>query len=438
MARQHDRSCDCTSSALDLFAIPPTQTAIDHGYWTDTHPVATLTDRSPIEFNIAGDGENYIDLANTFLYLKASIRNPDGSTLAADDVPGPVNNWMHSLFEEVTITVGDTVVSHSSHAYPYRAYLETLLSHGSDAKKSQQTCSLWYKDTAGQMNHRSSKEGENNVGLVKRGSFTALGRPVEMVGRLHTDILSQDKFLLNNVPVKVKLSRSKDDFSLMAPATKRYKVAIEAAVLYYRRVKVMDSVMAAHEKVLTSTPATYPITRVQCKYFSIPQGMTTVNHENLFRGQMPTRVVVGLVDTGAFNGNWGKNPFNFEHKNLSKIALYIADMKTPIKELTPDHPHQNIMSYMSLFTGLGKWLNDEGCGVERSEYAQGYCLYAWDLTADLSDPGNHFQLLKSTNLRLELLFKDPLNAPTTAIVYSEFQNMIMIDKDRNVTNNYSA
>ena len=440
MSRQHHLSCDCTKSELDLFAIPPTQTTINHGFWVDTHPVATLTDHTPIEFHMAGDGENYLDLANTFLYLKASICRVDGKDLGGDESPGPVNNWMHSLFDEVTVTIGDTVVSHASNAYPYRAYLENLLSLGEDAKLSQLSACLWAKDSSGLMDSMETDvvAGKPNAGLLRRSKMTAGGAAVEMVGRVHSDILLQERFLMSNVPVKIKLNRSRDSFSLMAKKDKTYKVKIHSAVMFFRSVKVSDSATSAQQKALTISPAKYPITRTILKYFSIAKGMTSYNYENLFRGQMPTRIIVGCVDTAAFNGDFGKNPFNFQHKNAVRVALYIADIKTPIKALTPEHPHHNVLSYMSVLTGTGKWGQNEGCGFSREEYAEGYCIYAWDLTADLSDGSGHFQLMKNSNIRLELQFGKPLDATTTVIVYSEFQNMIMIDADRNVTTNYTS
>ena len=91
-----------------------------------------------------------------------------------------------------------------------------------------------------------------------------------------------------------------------------------------------------------------------------------------------------------------------------------------------------------LFTGTGKWGRDEGIGFSREEYPEGFTLYAWDLTPDLSDPGDHFQLLKNTTIRLELVFGQPLALPTTVVVFAKFQNMIMIDRDRNVTTNYTS
>ena len=65
------------------------------------------------------------------------------------------------------------------------------------------------------------------------------------------------------------------------------------------------------------------------------------------------------------------------------------------------------------------------------------CKFAFDLTADLDD-GGHFQLVKQGNLQLELQFKTPLPETINVIVYAEFDNVIEVDKARNVIFDYSA
>ena len=60
-----------------------------------------------------------------------------------------------------------------------------------------------------------------------------------------------------------------------------------------------------------------------CKSFTIPQNHMDVSHEKLFSGQLPTRIVIGLVDNRAYNGDLTRNPFNFGHFNLNEIALYL-------------------------------------------------------------------------------------------------------------------
>lgn len=441
MARQHSRSCDCTKTELDLFAVPPTQTSIEGGSWETYFPVSTLTDAGPIEFSVPGDGEEYLDLASTQLYIKARILKPDGTLMAAANVPGPVNNWLHSLFEQVDVSLGGTVISSSDRMYAYRAHIENLLSLGSDAKETQLTTDLWYKDTAGHMDVATSAPATNadpdrNAGLVKRGTFTARSRPVEMMGRLHCDIFSTDKFLMNRVPLRLKLVRSADSFNLMSPDPAGYKVNIMEAILYIRRVEISPSVYLAQEKTLRTAPTKYPLKRVVCKYFPVPQNSTTTRQENLFQGQVPTRVIVGCVSSEAFDGAFDRNPFNFQNFDISYVNLSVKGMKNTIKPLTPRFPHQSLRSYLSVLTGTGSWNKDKGCGFDREEHPHGYCLFAWDLTADQSEGGDHFQLMRNSGVRLEIKFRQPLIAPINVIIYAEFENMLMVDSDRNVTANY--
>jgi len=63
MAFMHDMSCECTKSELDLFFVPPTQTSMEHGSWVEYHTLTTVTDGSPIEFEVSGSGDDYVDFA---------------------------------------------------------------------------------------------------------------------------------------------------------------------------------------------------------------------------------------------------------------------------------------------------------------------------------------------------------------------------------------
>ena len=59
----------------------------------------------------------------------------------------------------------------------------------------------------------------------------------------------------------------------------------------------------------------------------------------------------------------------------------------------------------------------------REDYNNGYALYAIDLTADLGEDGN---------VRIGMKFAQELAAIVTMIVYAEFENVIKVDRDRNV------
>jgi len=98
MSLVHTKSCESVHTGLDLFALPPTQTAVQDGLWVEYHPLATLAAGAPIEFAVSGATADYIDLSNTYLYVKAKVLRQDGTNPPADAVFAPVNYWLHSLF----------------------------------------------------------------------------------------------------------------------------------------------------------------------------------------------------------------------------------------------------------------------------------------------------------------------------------------------------
>jgi len=425
-------SCECTKSELDLFSVPPTQTSMEHGSWVEYHPLTTVTDGSPIEFDVSGSGDDYVDFANTMLHVKAKVTHGNDADLAADTVVGPINLFLHSLFSQVDISLNGTLITSSTNTYPYRTMIETLLSYGMDAKKSQLTSALYYKDTAGKMDSIDFQdENEVNKGLAARRRMARESRVIDMMGHLHADIFFQDRYMLNEVGVKIKLIRSKDTFCLMGDAN--YKVKITHASLFVRKVKVMSSVFLAHAKAMERGTAKYPIRRVVCKSFTIPQNYLDMNYEKLFSGQLPTRIVIGLVDNRAFNGSRERNPFNFAHFNLHEIGLYLdGQQQHALRPIQPNFATgEYIKAYNTIFAGTGKLGADEGLFITRDEYANGYSLYAFDLTADLGED-DHFSLVRQGSVRLALKFSQALEATVTVIAYAEFENVIEIDHNRNV------
>ncbi|GFS98162.1 uncharacterized protein TNCV_3924721 [Trichonephila clavipes] len=140
-------SPECVKSELELFNLPGTQTVIQDGQWKQFHPLSNVFDNAPVEFHISGSAEDYIDLSQTQLYVKAKIVKVDNTPITKDDTIGPVNLFLHSLFSQVDVSLNDRVVSNSSDTYPYRSYIETLLNHGYDSKTSQLTAELFYKDS---------------------------------------------------------------------------------------------------------------------------------------------------------------------------------------------------------------------------------------------------------------------------------------------------
>lgn len=55
MAFIHEGSCECAKSELDLFSVPPTQTSIESATFVEYHPISSLSDGAPIEFEVGSN-----------------------------------------------------------------------------------------------------------------------------------------------------------------------------------------------------------------------------------------------------------------------------------------------------------------------------------------------------------------------------------------------
>ncbi|XP_060100389.1 uncharacterized protein F54H12.2-like [Heteronotia binoei] len=382
MAFIHSGSEECTKSELDLFQIAPTQTSMERCLYIEVPPLAALSESAPLDFFIARNGEDYLDLNNTLLYLCCKIVKEDGTDLDRNARVSLVNYPIASIFSQPDVTLGGRLITQSHNAYPYRGFIEAVLNYSNDTLNTQFSAGLFYKDTAAQ--HESTALDRDNKRFVKRAALAAESRKIDLLGQLHSDLFFQEKLLLNSVDVKIKLTRSKDAFCLMADDLNRgCKLNILSASLFVKKVRVAPGVHLGHTEALFTANAKYPVDRVGIKVFSIPAGSCVSNQENLFWGQLPKLLVIELVDNESFSGAHNKNPFNFKHYDINFFALYLDGEQVPTKPLQPDSEGGNCMrGYMQLVQAAAKHMKDRSLLVNREEFAQGYMLFAFDLSPD--------------------------------------------------------
>lgn len=430
MALIHPQTCECLHSGLDLFSVPPTQTAVEEGQFIEMFPLAALAHGAPIEFMISGTTEEYVDLSNTFIHVTAKVTKADGSRLQPNEEVGPVNLYLHSLFSQVDISLNDTVITPSENTYPYKAYIETQLNRGFESKTGYLAASCYYKDTAGKMDEN---QGNDNEGLTKRTALAAQSDEIDMMGRIHADIFSQERYLLNGVDVKIKLSPSKDAFNLIAhDAAAGYRSVITHASLLVRKAKLNATVSLAHEKTLEKTNAKYPLKRGVIKTFAIARGMISHTQDNMFLSQTPNRLVIGLVDSTAFNGTYTSNPYNFKHAGLTHLSLSVDGRNVTGKPLRLDFTRNKfIRAFFESKLALGLVHKDADNYISYDDFREGYALYGFDLSPSLVD-GDQFEMVKNGALCLELTFSRALETPLQCLVYAELDSVIEIDRSRQI------
>lgn len=150
-------------------------------------------------------------------------------------------------------------------------------------------------------------------------------------------------------------------------------------------------------------------------------------------GTMPTRVVIGFVDTDQYTGTFEKNPFNFGHYKITTMSLKVGSRAIPYSSpLVMDFVNND---YVDGYLGLYKNINESANDISYSEYKNGNTLFAFDLTPDLCN-GEYVNIPKDESLDLSVNFKVAIDKSITAIFYLEFDNIIEIHENRNVTYDY--
>ena len=115
----HASSRECFVSALDLFYVPPTQTSVEKGTWVDVHPIASVSDTGPIEFEFEGKDQEFSDLAHTLQYVTVQLVKSDGSETDGSSKVAQAKIFLHSLFGQLGIDLNSRTTSDRSSTYPH-------------------------------------------------------------------------------------------------------------------------------------------------------------------------------------------------------------------------------------------------------------------------------------------------------------------------------
>jgi hypothetical protein len=433
----HGLSEEIMSPALELFTVPPTNLQIEKTWSQEYYPVAPLENARQIEVNVLGSTESYIDLSKTLLEIHAKIVNGDGTDLAAGVAVTPIPNFLHSLFSQVDVYLGNKLVSKSQDMYPYVAYIQNLLNNRNSVQNEQYDTELFIKDTAG---YHDAQDNVANTGASKRRAYFAGSATVDMIGKLHSDLFESDRYLVSSLDMKVVLTRSKNEFCLFAAAAgATFKVIITKAILHVTNVKVSAPLILAQAAMLQSTTAKYPLSPVEIKASSFPANLSHISIENLILGQIPNRIIIGLVSSDAFLGNYGRNPFNFQHFNLSLMGLYVNGELVSNTPYQPDFANNRYCKvYKDFMDAVGVWNKDRTCGISRADYKNGYTLYAFDLSPDKHGDGHHFSLMRTGTLRLDCRFSQALPNAIHVVCIAEYENLLEVDANRTIAFDYSG
>jgi hypothetical protein len=417
------------SHGVDLFEHMKIDKCLRSGQEVFYRPVSSHGD-GPFTFVLPSQGDQYVQLGTFKLYGKTSIERVD--QVATKDEIGVVNMFPASLFESIEVQLNNNVISEAGvRAAHYMTMIETLLTYGVDARNGHLDSAMFDLSDAGDFDNPTRDTAYKRLlTRVEHGKLFDWEIPV------NSDFLRSDRFLPPKHDLTITFNRSRVEFSLLGVEGieyTAYRVVFHDLKLYVRMLDADPAVLTFHMNNWRNHPFKFPINRTVIKNYLIPANNSYHEVGPIFTKHLPKNVVIGMVDTDAYQGSLVKNPWNFQHYNVKKMNIRAMNHCIPHDPYTPNFKLDLFArEYNGLFQNTGLKISNEGNCITRNLFKDGCFLMAFDLTPDQCN-GFHAHPTQEGDLRVEIEFYEPLPQSVTMIIYSVFDSSLDIDYDRHMT-----
>jgi hypothetical protein len=372
-----------------------------------------------------------IDLSKTYIEFEIKITQSDGTPLpTAASTTGtanlydsivPANYFIGALIQQLDIFLSNTLVTTATNLYPYRAYFDTLLYNSKHSKETYETTCLWESD--------KDKRKEK----IKR---IYSGKTIKLIGPLHSDLMQQERLLLNFVDVILRMNLSDPSFcfQIEGATTDRPRIQIADCTLHICKKKLFVDNESSILRTLETTTAKYFLNHTMLRHRIVDEGLSQCYFDQIFPSTLPRRFVVGLIPAKAMNGDWKSDPFEFKSNNLIEIKAFIDSQQLPTPAIKLDMSDDDFgRAYYLFYQNMYGLEPTSRLSISPQQYKARSCFFAFTLSPENDlDDGNFVGLIRRGNVRLDLTFKTDTTEHLALVIYSHFPNVLQIAADRSV------
>ena len=368
--------------------------------------------------------DDFVDLGRSYFTMELSLKKSNNANLVANEKLWPVNNLAHSIIKQIDLRLNGTLISPQSDTYHYKAYLETLLNYDREDGKTVLGPQGWFNqlDSPPQWtNNNSDKAGDHAewqaLSANQKRAYEAMvyevakyagGVTHSLVFTPHLEVFHTGKLLVPGIEIKMKLHFNSPNLFLNGVALADRLMEGDVKLRFHLcQLRLNDAIYTSlsAQRHNEGKIASYPTVRSEIRTFSMQGNLTRFDIPNLFQNRIPDRLIVGLLDSRAFNGDVTRDPFCFQKFGLISIKQIVKGEEYPYETLYLVHNNgsRDNLGYFRFLQASGARCKKKDNMVELLDWGQGK-----NCTLE-------FGAAPATNI--------------TVLVYGEFENLMEIDKN---------
>lgn len=419
--------------SLDFNSAQAKQTVIEHQYLQEIPAITALprdtTDNAPIDFRV-DKTDHFLDLNETYIYLKFSVIHADDTPLADGEYVTTVNNLGYTMWNSVDVSVNDQKITAENPFYPWMSYVHFLTKCPRRYRESAMRTSLWYSDEAGRLENNDFTliDAPVNSGARERGLKISGSQNVELYTKIFLDFVNLSQLIPGNTQLGIRLVPANTAMTLIHARGVNYKIRIQQAKLYIGKVKLTKVALAHYTHLLTKGNFRYTARR-----YAVRTKLMQAGEQNLdwvpFGGiQRPRRVYVWQIDQTAYNSDPTKNIFNFKYLEMDRFQLYCNDISYPASVSWKLTPGDNSRMYLSTVRAIN---NPDAWDFDLQSYQGGYFIAVVDITKDQSAASSYDSTLPEASVRLIIDYRSALAQPIAVFCMCEYDDELRLDGSGN-------
>lgn len=440
---------DVVRNEFDLFSEAPIQRMVKKFQHEEVYSFNNVKRDGTITFHVRGSPNQWIDLDDTYLMVRYKLLTHDGEAIAnaAETCIKTIEepNVFHNLWSKVEMAIDNTPIKSVVNPYPMRPYIENLLTTPASGLHEKLESEGFWKEKAGQFDNVVEDTVAHVAGRTPMRSKVQMmhkGSPSHVLyGKLAMDLWRQGRNIPPTHDLTLVLTKSRPQFYLRSTeaAGEEHKLELEEVKLVVKKVQLYDDAQASLDMAMAGEGAIlYPINRVDVKTHAVGAGAKCFQESNIISGQIPSRVIVGIVDADAFSGSYAKSPFNFQHNEVEEMYLHYDGETYPSNTYKTSFPNNDALvpwlNLKRLVTPGQPFFNHT---VSYKDFCTGgYTLWVFDMTPDnkCGVAADYNNVRRSGDVRLHVRFgrDGGLENPINLVVFAEFENQIELGRDRNL------